>query len=67
MRTVSEFRNHARECRELAKLVRKPEDKHALDRAAHGWDNLAKLRERELAAPAVGIFAAIGCASSQGF
>ena len=43
MRTISEFQNHARECRELAKLVRKLEDKYALDRAAQGWDNLAKL------------------------
>ena len=50
MRTISEFRNHARECRELAKLVRKLEDKDALDHAAQGWDNLAKLHERELAA-----------------
>jgi hypothetical protein len=50
MRTISEFRNHARECRELAKLVRKLEDKYALDRAAQGWDNLAKLHERDLAA-----------------
>ena len=50
MRTISEFRNHARECRELAKLVRKLEDKDALDHAAQGWDNLAKLRERELTA-----------------
>ena len=50
MRTISEFRNHAQECRELAKLVHKLEDKDALDRAAQSWDNLAKLRERELAA-----------------
>jgi hypothetical protein len=50
MRTVTEFQNHARVCRELAKLVRKLEDKYALDRAAQSWDNLANLHERELAA-----------------
>ena len=50
MRTVTEFKNHARVCRELAKLVNTLEDKYALDRAAQSWDNLAELHERELAA-----------------
>jgi hypothetical protein len=50
MRTVTEFKNHARECRELAKLVSALDDKYALDRAAQSWDNLAKLCQRELAA-----------------
>jgi hypothetical protein len=49
MCTVTEFKNHARACRELA-MVRKLEDKYALDRAAQSWDNLAELRQRELAA-----------------
>jgi hypothetical protein len=49
MRTVTEFKNHGA-CRELAKLVRKLENKYPLDRAAQSWDNLAELRQRELAA-----------------
>ena len=50
MRTVTEYRDRARECRELARMVHKLEDKCALDSAAHSWERLADRRERDIEA-----------------
>ena len=47
MRTVTEYRERARECRELARHVRRIEDKYALDCAAQSWERLADLYERQ--------------------
>jgi hypothetical protein len=49
MRTVAEYRHNAEECRNLAKLLSKPEDKEILEQMARTWDGLAKQRERDLA------------------
>ena len=45
MRAVAEYRDRARECRELARMVL--EDKYALACAAQSWERLADRRERD--------------------
>jgi hypothetical protein len=50
MRAVTEYRDRARECRELARMVHKLEDKYALDHAAQSWERLAERRERDIEA-----------------
>jgi exonuclease VII small subunit len=47
MRAVSEYRQRAQECRELARMVHKLEDKYALDHAAQSWERLAARCEHE--------------------
>jgi hypothetical protein len=44
MRIVSEYRQHAEECRKLAKLAANPDDRKVFDRMAQHWDMLADLR-----------------------
>ena len=48
MRPVTEYRQRARECRELARMVHKLDDKYALDCAAQSWERLADRSEHEL-------------------
>ena len=48
MHTVEQYRNHARECREIAKRVDGPEDRQTLERLAKAWETLANLRERDV-------------------
>lgn len=48
MRIVAEYRRNAEECRKLAKLLTKAEDKRALEQMAETWEKLAVLRERDL-------------------
>ena len=50
MRAVTEYGQRARECRELARMVHKLEDKYALDCAAQSWDRLAERREGDIEA-----------------
>ena len=50
MRAVTEYRQRARVCRELSRMVDKLEDKYALDCAARGWERLAARRERDIEA-----------------
>jgi hypothetical protein len=47
MRAVSEYLR-ARQCRELARMVDKLEDKYALDCAAQSWERLAARQERDI-------------------
>jgi hypothetical protein len=44
MRTVSEYRQHAEECRKLAKLAANLEDSKVFEDMAQKWDMLADLR-----------------------
>jgi hypothetical protein len=48
LRTVNEYRNNAEECRKLAKLMSRPDDRKTLEQMALTWEKLAKDREREL-------------------
>ena len=48
MRAVTEYRDRAQECRKLARVVHKLEDKYALDCAAQSWERLADRRERDI-------------------
>ena len=48
MRTVIEYRANAEECRKLAKLMAKLEDKQTLENLAQAWEKLAKQRESDL-------------------
>jgi hypothetical protein len=50
MRAVIEYRDRAQECRKLARLVHRLEDKYALDCAAQSWERLADRYERDIAA-----------------
>jgi hypothetical protein len=50
MRAATEYRQRARECRELARMLEKLEDKYALDCAARSWERLAARRERDIEA-----------------
>jgi hypothetical protein len=47
MRAITVYRERARECRELARMVHRLEDRIALDHAAQSWERLAKRCERE--------------------
>jgi hypothetical protein len=47
MRPVTEYRQRARDCRDLARMVHKLEDKYALDCAAQSWERLADRSERD--------------------
>lgn len=46
MKKASEYRDHARECRELAALMSEPENRQQLLHMAESWDLLADERER---------------------
>jgi hypothetical protein len=48
MRTITEYRRHAEECRRLARQTAGPADRRALEELAETWERLAKLRERDL-------------------
>jgi hypothetical protein len=48
MRAVAEYRQNAEECRNLARLLTRPEDKAALEQMAQLWDRLADQREHDL-------------------
>lgn len=48
VRTVEEYRENAAECRKLARLMTKPEDKKALERMAQTWERLAQQRKLDL-------------------
>ena len=50
MRATTEYRQRARECRELARVVRKLEDKYVLNCAAQSWERLAERSERDIEA-----------------
>ena len=47
MRAVTEYRQRARDCRELARMVYSVEDRRALDHAAQSWERLAERSERD--------------------
>jgi hypothetical protein len=48
MRAAHEYRKNAEECRKLANLMSRPDDRKALEQMALTWEKLAKDREREL-------------------
>ena len=45
MKKASEYREHARECRELGRTSRNPDERAQLDELARMWDTLATDRE----------------------
>jgi hypothetical protein len=51
MKTVEEYRQHAEECRELARRAQSPDERKAILAIAMSWDKLARDRERLLSAP----------------
>lgn len=52
MKTVQEYSDNARQCREMAKRMPRLEDRVALEEMAKAWDDLAKSREGKLLASA---------------
>jgi hypothetical protein len=48
MHIVEQYRKHARNCREIAKRLDRPEDRQMLERLAKAWETLADLRERDI-------------------
>ena len=49
MKKASEYREHAEECRRLARTARNEEDRRALMQMAEAWEDMAKYRERHTA------------------
>jgi hypothetical protein len=49
MSKVSEFRNHAEECRALAQRTKSADDRAMLLNMAATWDSLADAREKKMA------------------
>jgi hypothetical protein len=45
---VSEYRDHAEECRTLARRARSAEDRNMLLNMADAWENLARAREKQM-------------------
>ena len=45
---VAEYRKFARDCRRLAAMLTKPEDRQALELMAIGWEKTAEERETTL-------------------
>ena len=48
MRLVAEYRQHAKQCRDLAARASNPADKKRLKYAAEAWAKMAALRARNL-------------------
>jgi len=48
MRVVVEYRQHAKQCRDLAARASNSADKKRLKHAAEAWAKMAALRERNL-------------------
>jgi hypothetical protein len=48
MRTVAEYRQYARECREMAARMDNPQDREALELQARAWEKVAAGRETAL-------------------
>ena len=42
---AAEYKRHAQECRDQAKLMQRLEDKDALERLARLWERIADVRE----------------------
>jgi hypothetical protein len=49
MRKVSEYEQHARECRNMAASMKDPEHKKQLQDMAAAWEMLASERRKQLA------------------
>jgi hypothetical protein len=48
MRKLEEYKQNAKQCRALAALATRPEDKVTLEEIAEEWEKVAALRERDL-------------------
>jgi hypothetical protein len=48
MKKASEYREHAQECRTLARRARSAEDRAMFLNMADTWESLAEARERQL-------------------
>ena len=48
MRKVEEYKQNAKQCRALAALVTRPEDKVTLEEIAKTWEKVAAFRDRDL-------------------
>jgi hypothetical protein len=48
MRVVVEYRNHAKQCRDLAARASNPAEKRRLKYRAASWAKMAAVRERDL-------------------
>ena len=48
MRKVEGYKQNAKQCRALAALVTRPEDKVTLEEIAGEWEKVAALHERDL-------------------
>ena len=46
MRKAAEYRKHAEECRELARVSNMPEQREQLMKMAEAWEGLATERDR---------------------
>lgn len=49
MRKVSEYEQHAQECRAMARTMKDPQHKQQLQEMADAWEMLAEERRRQIA------------------
>ena len=49
MRKITEYIEHAAECRKMARITKNPEHKQSLRQMAEAWEMLAQEREKLLA------------------
>ena len=48
MRNVTKYKQHAKECRDLAARMTRPNERKILEDIADQWEKLAALREHDL-------------------
>jgi hypothetical protein len=48
VRDVAKYKQHAKECRDLAARMTRPEERKILEDIADQWEKLAALREHDL-------------------
>jgi hypothetical protein len=48
MRKIDDYRQHAEQCREMARRARGPEERDMLLNMAETWESLARDREQQL-------------------
>jgi hypothetical protein len=51
MRDVTKYKQHAKECRDLAARITRPNERKILENIADQWEKLATLREHDLSDP----------------
>jgi hypothetical protein len=49
MKVVAEYKQHAKQCRELAARMARSDDRKLLEEIAKAWEKIASVREHDVA------------------